>query len=82
MVHVVGRSAGRSAALKARIVFDAGRDYWINGVALATVARLVPEGKGVQSGVHFLSDAVDPIPFMAELRKAGVHETATFEFGA
>ena len=79
VVHVVGLSQGRRAALNARIVFEAGRDYWINGVVLANVARMVSAGKGVQAGVHFLSDAVDPMAFMAELRKAGVQQTETFE---
>jgi len=80
VVHVVGRSGGRSAALRSCVTFDAGRDYWMNGVALATVARLISAGNGVQSGVHFLFDAVSPMAFMAELRKAGVRQTDTFEF--
>ena len=80
VVHVVGRFEGRSAALRTRIMFDAGRDYWMNGVVLATVARMVSAGKDVQSGVHFLSDAVDPMALIAELRKAGVQQTETFEF--
>lgn len=79
VVHVVGRSEGRSAALWTRIMFDACYDYWMNGVALATVARMVSAGKGVQSGVHFLSDAVDPMALVAELRRAGVQQTETFE---
>jgi saccharopine dehydrogenase (NAD+, L-lysine forming) len=80
VVHVVSRSGGRSAALRSHITFDAGRDYWMNGVALATVARMVSAGKGVQCGVHFLFDAVDPVALMAELQKAGVQQTETFEF--
>ena len=80
MVHLRGRSQGRSAVLKVQIVFEAGRDYWMNGVVLATVARMILEGKGVQSGVHFLSDAVDPLALMEELRKAGVQQAETFEF--
>ena len=78
--HAIGRSQGRRAALKARIVFDAGRDYWMNALALATVARRVSGGKGVQPGVRFLFDAVDPADFMAELRNAGVQQSETFEF--
>ena len=80
-VHVLGRSDGRSATLRVRIVFVAGRDYWMNGVVLATVARMVSAGKGVQAGIHFLFDAVDPMASMAELRKAGVLQTETFEMG-
>jgi saccharopine dehydrogenase (NAD+, L-lysine forming) len=75
VVHVFGRSEGRSAVLRSRIVFDAGRDYWMNGVVLATVARMMSSGKGVRAGIHFLSEAVDPIAFMGELRKAGVQQT-------
>jgi hypothetical protein len=80
VVHVAGRSARHTAALRARIVFDSGRDYWMNGVALATVARMIAAGKGVQSAVRFLFDAVDPMALVTELRKAGVQENETFEF--
>jgi len=79
VVHVVGRCAGRSLALKTRIVFDAGREYWMNGLALATVARMISQGRGVERGVHFLASAVDPAAFMAELRKAGVELSESFE---
>jgi len=78
VVHVLGRSEGQRAALRSRVVFDAGRDYWMNGVALATVARMMSAGTGVHAGVHFLSEAVDPIAFMGELRKAGVQQTEIF----
>jgi hypothetical protein len=44
-------------------------------VVPALVARQIAEGKGVQAGVHFLADAVDPVKFMAELRKIGVEQT-------
>jgi saccharopine dehydrogenase (NAD+, L-lysine forming) len=79
VAHVAGRSRGRSAVLKSRIVFEAGRDYWINGVALATVARMVSAGKGVTSGVHFLTEAVEPRALMTELRKAGIDQSEIFE---
>lgn len=79
-VRVVGRSEGRAATLKMRVTFEAGQDYWMNAVALATVARLVSARQGVQSGVHYLSAAMDPVAFMAELRKAGVQQTESFEF--
>jgi saccharopine dehydrogenase-like NADP-dependent oxidoreductase len=78
-VHVVGRSETSRAVLKSRTVFEAGRHYWMNGVALATAARMVSAGKGVAAGVHFLCDAVDPAAFMEELQKAGVQQTETFE---
>lgn len=79
-VRVVGRSEGRTATLKMRVTFEAGRDYWMNAVALATAARMVSARQGVQSGVHYLSAAMDSIAFMAELRKAGVQQTESFDF--
>ncbi len=42
---------------------DKDRDYWINGLIVATVARMISEGRGVQSGLHSLADAVDPLAF-------------------
>jgi len=79
VVRVVGRAQGRRVALTAQIVYKERRDYWINGLVPAIVARMVSERKGVQTGVHFLADAVDPIGFMAELRKCGVGQTENFE---
>jgi hypothetical protein len=79
VAHVAGRVRGRSAVLKSRIAFETGRDYWINAVALATVARMVSATKGVQFGVHFLTGAVDPTQLMTELRKAGVRQSEIFE---
>jgi hypothetical protein len=80
VVQVAGRSQGRSAALKARIESGAGQGYWVNGVALATTARMVANGKGVRPGVRYLFEAVEPTTLMAELRKAGVKQTETFAF--
>lgn len=78
-VQVLGRSRGRKLALTVQIVYRDRRDYWIHGVAIATVARMVSEGKGVEAGVHFLADAVNPIALMAELRKAGVEQIEKIE---
>jgi hypothetical protein len=77
--QILGRSQGRRLALTVQVVYRERRDYWIHGLVLATVARMVSERKGVQAGVHFLADAVDPIAFMAELRKAGVEQTENLE---
>ena len=77
--QILGRSQGRRLALTVQVVYRDRRDYWIHGLALATVARMVSESKGVKAGVHLLADAVDPIAFMAELRKAGVEPTETVE---
>jgi len=79
VAQILGRSQGRRLALTAQIVYKERRDYWIHGLVLATVARIVAEGKGVQAGIHFLADAVDPIAFMTELRKAGVEQTEILE---
>jgi len=66
-------------AVTVQTVYQAGRDYWIHGLALATVARMVAEGQGVQRGVHFLADAVDSKAFLTQLRVAGVEQTENFE---
>jgi hypothetical protein len=79
VAKVLGHSQGRRLALTAEIAYDKHRDYWINGLVIATVARLLSEGQGVQAGVHFLADAVDPIAFMAELRKGGVEPSESVE---
>jgi Saccharopine dehydrogenase NADP binding domain len=77
--RILGRSQGRWLALTVQIVYRERRDYWIHGLALATVARMVSEGRAVRTGVHFLADAVDPSTFMTELRKAGVEPMESFE---
>ena len=41
-VHVVGPSESRAATLKMRVTFETGQDYWMNAIALATVARMGP----------------------------------------
>jgi saccharopine dehydrogenase (NAD+, L-lysine-forming) len=75
VAQVLGRSQGRRFALTAQIVYRDRRDYWMNGLVPAIVGRMISEGKSVRPGVHFLADAVDPIAFMAELKKAGVEQT-------
>lgn len=80
VVQVLGRAQGRRIVLTERIVFDDQRGYWINGLVLATVARMISESKGVHPGVHFLADAVNPIAFIAGLRNAGVEQTESFDF--
>jgi hypothetical protein len=72
VARVVGRSPRGRLALTAEIIYNRQRAYWVNGLVMATVARLMNEGQGVQPGVHFLSNAVDPIAFMAELQKGGI----------
>jgi hypothetical protein len=54
------------------VTFERGREYWMNVVVAATVARVISEGWAVNTGVHFLMDAVDPVKRMEELRKVGV----------
>jgi hypothetical protein len=77
--RILGQSQGRRVTLTVQIVYRERRDYWIHGLALATAARMVSEGKAARAGVHFLADAVDPIAFMGELRKAGVEPSENFE---
>ena len=54
------------------MTFKDGRDYWIHGVALASVARMIAEGRGVKAGVHFSAEATDAVAFLEELRRRGV----------
>jgi hypothetical protein len=78
VVRATGRSEGRRLALTVRSFYDEYRQYWANGLVPAILARMLSEGKGVNAGVHFLADAVDPIAFMTELRKSGLEQTENF----
>jgi hypothetical protein len=75
VVEIQGRSDASEVSRCYQVKFETGREYWMNAIVAATVARLISEGKGVNNGVHFLMDAVDPVTFMEELRKAGVSQT-------
>jgi hypothetical protein len=77
LAQVLGQSQGKRQVLTARITFEPHQDYWIHGIALATTARLAAS-HGARTGVHFLADAVDPVNFVAELRKAGVEQSESF----
>ena len=79
VAQVLGRSQGTRLALTVQTVYKERRDYWINGLMLATAAHIVSEGKGVRAGVHFPPDAVDAVALMAELRGAGVEQIEKFE---
>jgi hypothetical protein len=79
VARAVGRSQGRTFSLTVQAVYDHQRQYWANGLVPAIVARMLWRGEGVMAGIHFLADAVDPMVFMAELRKAGVEVTEKFE---
>jgi len=79
VAQVTGHSQGRKMALTVRITYEEHRDYWINGIVLATVARMISDEQPVQRGIHFLADAVNPMAFMAELRKAGVEQAENLE---
>jgi hypothetical protein len=81
VARVLGRAQGRRLTLTGQIVFEKGRDYWINAIVPATVAQMIAGGKGVEAGVHFLADAVDPIACMEALKKSGVAQTETWEPG-
>jgi hypothetical protein len=77
-IEIQGRSEGREVSHCYQVTFERGREYWMNAVVAATVARLISEDGGVKTGVHFLTDAVDPLTFMRELRKVGVSQKASF----
>jgi hypothetical protein len=79
VARVRGSSQGRRCGLDVQVVYDKRRDYWINGTIIATVARLIAEGGVIRTGIHYLADSVDPIKFMAELRKAGIEPVEKFE---
>ena len=79
VVRATGRSQGRRLALTVQSFYGEYRQYWANGLAPAILARMVMESKGVNAGVHFLAEAVDPIAFMTELRKSGLEQTENFE---
>ena len=64
------------------MTFERGREYWMNAVVASTVARLINEDGAVKRGVHFLTDAVNPVTFMEELRKAGVPLVESITAGA
>jgi len=79
VARVLGSSAGRKSVLTVQIVYRERRDYWINALVPASVARMIAAGKSVKPGVHDLVGAVDPVILMEELKKAGVEQTETWE---
>jgi hypothetical protein len=79
VVRVTGRSQGRPMTQLTELVFGKGQEYQINGLAIATVARLIAEGRHFRPGVHFLSEAVDPVAFVDELRKSGLEVSEQVE---
>jgi hypothetical protein len=81
VAQVRGQSKGRRVVLDSRIVFREQRHYWMNGIVPSIVARLMAEGNRVRPGVHYLADAVDPVTFLAELRKAGVEQSESLRSG-
>lgn len=79
VAHVVGRSRERRLRFTAQIVYRNRGDYWINGLVPALVARMIANEERVRRGIHYLADAVNPISFMAELRKSGVEQTENLQ---
>src|SRR5215469_1953584 len=75
VARVVGESLIGRVTFTVQIVYRNRRDYWMNAVVPATVARLISEDNSVRPGLHYLPTAVDPIYFMAELKNAGVEHT-------
>lgn len=80
VTQAIGQAQGRKTSFTAQAAYQEGREYWANGLVPATVARMMAEGKGVRAGVHFLADAVEPLAFMAELKKSGLGPTENFGF--
>lgn len=78
VVEIQGRIDGQQVSHRYQVNFETGQGYRANAIVAATVARLIAEGRGVNSGVHFLTDAVDPVTFMEQLRAAGVFQTELF----
>jgi hypothetical protein len=78
VVEIQGRCGLREVSHRHQLTFERHREYWMNAIVAATVARLISEGRGVKPGAHFLVDAVDPVAFMEELRRAGVADTQSF----
>lgn len=81
VVEIQGRSNAQEVSHRYQVTFERGQEYWMNAVVAATVARMISEGRGVNEGVNFLVDAVDPVTFMEELRKVGVSQTESFSEG-
>ncbi len=77
---VVARVVGGhgSQAFTVQITYDEQRQYWANGLVTALAARMISEGRGIQPGLNFLGSAVDPVAFVAELKKAGIDASTTF----
>jgi hypothetical protein len=81
VVEIHGRSGARQVTHRYQVTFERGREYWMNAVVAATVARLIFAGRAVNRGVRLLMDAVDPVTFIGELRKAGVSQAESFSEG-
>jgi hypothetical protein len=82
VVKAVGPSQRGRLVLTVQLIYERDRNYWINGLVPATVARMIADKSGVEAGVHFLADAVNPIAFMAELRKGGVECTEDLQIAS
>ncbi len=82
VVKVRGTSRGSPSLATTSVTFDHGRDYWLHGTTLATVARLVADGRDVQPGVHFLAEAFDSSALVAALGEAGIWITERIESAA
>lgn len=78
VAQALGQAAESRQALTVRVTFEPGQDYWIHGLAMATAARVVANGEA-RAGVHYLADAVDPVMFVAAMKKAGIRESERLE---
>lgn len=79
VAQVLGQSQGRKCTFTAQVVYRDRRDYWINGLVPAAVARLISQGQAVRPGLHYLSSALDPLLLLSELKKSGVEHSEDFQ---
>jgi len=78
VVQVLGQAAESRQTLTVQVTFEPGQDYWTHGVVMATAARMAANG-GARAGVHYLADAVDPVAFIGETKKAGICQSERME---
>jgi len=70
---IIGGYSAAGSAVISELLKSCDGEILIGGRDLARSAATTGPG------VHFLFEAVDPITFMAELKKAGVEQTENFK---
>lgn len=72
VVRVHGGGADHDRSFELRTTYPRGRDYWMNALIPATIARLIHERRIVKPGLRFLVDAIDASAFISELCQSGL----------